>query len=195
MQTTLFDANHETNKKAYAHESFLELVPFQKDEVTELFYSFHVTEWGKIIIAGSKNRIHWISFIDSWRDGLIHLNKVFPGIMITEEMRAEHEKAQNLFLGNRPAHKLKLYPIGTEFQIKVWSELLKIPVGETMTYGEMANRLKLNKGASRAVGTAIGKNPIAFLIPCHRVLQASGKLGGYRWGIKRKAELLKCEMV
>jgi AraC family transcriptional regulator, regulatory protein of adaptative response / methylated-DNA-[protein]-cysteine methyltransferase len=78
---------------------------------------------------------------------------------------------------------------GTNFQLRVWQALLQIPEGCVMSYGDLANRLDVPT-ASRAVANAIGANPVAFLIPCHRVLRATGELGGYRWGIERKAAML-----
>jgi AraC family transcriptional regulator of adaptative response/methylated-DNA-[protein]-cysteine methyltransferase len=80
---------------------------------------------------------------------------------------------------------IKLHLKGTDFQLKVWESLLTIPMGKLSTYGNLADKIGHSK-ASRAVGTAIGSNPVAFLIPCHRVIQSSGNIGGYRWGSERK---------
>ena len=81
---------------------------------------------------------------------------------------------------------------GTEFQLKVWDALLKIPMGSLSTYSEIASQIGKPK-ASRAVGTAIGSNPIASLIPCHRVIQASGNIGQYHWGHIRKKAMIAWE--
>jgi AraC family transcriptional regulator of adaptative response/methylated-DNA-[protein]-cysteine methyltransferase len=81
---------------------------------------------------------------------------------------------------------------GTDFQLKVWEALLKIPMGQLSTYGDIARQID-NINASRAVGTAIGSNPVAFLIPCHRVIQSSGKIGGYMWGGTRKTAIIGWE--
>lgn len=97
------------------------------------------------------------------------------------------------FSGKSFGFDLPLNPEGTEFQQKVWSELLKIPYGETITYMELAIRLGDPK-AIRAVGTANGRNPIAIVIPCHRVIGAGNKLTGYAGGIWRKKVLLELEM-
>ena len=97
------------------------------------------------------------------------------------------------FSGNRMEFDLPLSPEGTGFQQKVWAELLKIPYGETITYMELAVRLG-NAKAIRAVGTANGRNPIAIIIPCHRVIGAGNKLTGYAGGIWRKKILLELEM-
>jgi AraC family transcriptional regulator of adaptative response/methylated-DNA-[protein]-cysteine methyltransferase len=88
--------------------------------------------------------------------------------------------------------EIKLHLNGTAFQLKVWENLLKIPVGSLSTYGKIAGEMG-KPSASRAIGTAIGKNPVAVLIPCHRVVQSSGKIGGFRWGSKRKSAIIAWE--
>lgn len=103
------------------------------------------------------------------------------------------EQLANYFAGKTNAFDVSLNPEGTEFQQKVWAELLKIPYGETITYMELAVRLGDPK-AVRAVGTANGRNPIAILIPCHRVIGAGNKLTGYAGGIWRKKIVLELEM-
>jgi AraC family transcriptional regulator of adaptative response/methylated-DNA-[protein]-cysteine methyltransferase len=81
---------------------------------------------------------------------------------------------------------------GTDFQIKVWETLIKIPSGRLSTYGKIANQIE-NPKASRAVGSAIGDNPVAYLIPCHRVIQSTGTIGQYHWGSSRKAAIIGWE--
>lgn len=103
------------------------------------------------------------------------------------------EQLMNYFSGKLNSFDLPLNPEGTVFQQKVWAELIKIPYGETITYMELAVRLGDAK-AIRAVGTANGRNPIAILIPCHRVIGAGNKLTGYAGGIWRKKLLLELEM-
>ncbi len=86
----------------------------------------------------------------------------------------------------------KVFVRGTDFQIRVWKELLRIPSGSTISYGELAAAAG-NPKASRATGTAVGRNPISFLIPCHRVIHSDGSCGNYRWGIQRKSAILAWE--
>src|SRR5690606_39008701 len=88
--------------------------------------------------------------------------------------------------------EIRLHLKGTDFQLKVWETLLKIPMGKLATYGNIAQE-RGNVSACRAVGTAIGNIPVAFLIPCHRVIQSSGNLGGYMWGNTRKAAIIGWE--
>lgn len=125
------------------------------------------------------------------------------GIYFSENDLQEHKSCAVLeecrkqlelyFSGKVLGFTLPLFPEGTEFQQKVWAELLKIPYGETITYMELAVRLGDAK-AIRAVGTANGRNPIAIVIPCHRVIGAGNKLTGYAGGIWRKKLLLELEM-
>lgn len=96
------------------------------------------------------------------------------------------------FEGKNPEINFPLKPQGSEFRCRVWRILREIPYGETLTYGEIASEISPNMSA-QAVGGAVGHNPIAILIPCHRVLGANGKLTGYAAGIDRKIELLKLE--
>ena len=189
MQTDLFDTNSE-EKRSIKHAAFLKIRPVPVEDVAELFYSFHDTIYGEVIVASSKKRVHWLAFVKSWREGVVGLSENFPGIKITEELKAEHTEAAQAISLNMPEKKFSIYPVGTEFQVDVWNQLLKIPTGETVTYGDIAKKLKLPGGASRSVGTAVGRNPIAFLIPCHRVIRSKGGLGGYRWGLQLKKEIL-----
>ena len=101
------------------------------------------------------------------------------------------------FLGQKPTNELKLMINGTDFQKEVWNILLNIPYGTTSTYGDIANKIALNRGMKRmsaqSVGQAISKNPFAIIVPCHRVIGKNGHLIGYRWGIENKEKLLKLE--
>ncbi len=101
------------------------------------------------------------------------------------------------FSGAEPNFEIPVHLIGTDFQLEVWTLLREIPYGKTVTYGELAAKLAARRGISkmcpRAVGSAIGKNPISIIVPCHRVLGAGGKLTGYAGGIERKIRLLELE--
>lgn len=97
------------------------------------------------------------------------------------------------FSGRKPGFTPPLRPRGTAFQEAVWQRLLAVPYGRTVTYGEIAASLGLPPGAARAVGGAVGRNPIALIIPCHRVMGANGSLTGYAGGIERKKRLLALE--
>ena len=89
-------------------------------------------------------------------------------------------------------HEVKLHIKGSSFQLKVWEALLQIPTGQLTSYGQVANFIQHPK-AFRAVGTAVGENPVAYIIPCHRVIQSSGAFGQYHWGSNRKAAMIGWE--
>lgn len=194
MQTNLFQEISEVKKdKLKDNIAQFEIKRFDKEGITTLNYSIQITPFGEVIIASSKKGITWVAFVSSWREGLIDLSTKFPNVELIEERNAQHEAAVKIISGKQSKKKIDLLVQGSDFQIQVWNELLKIPKGQTTSYGEIATILNLPIGASRAIGTAVGKNPIAYLIPCHRVIQLSGKLGGYRWGIDRKKEILTFE--
>jgi methylated-DNA-[protein]-cysteine S-methyltransferase len=115
------------------------------------------------------------------------------GEPITDPVLAEaRAQLEAYFTGDRTTFDLPLAPVGTAFDRRVWDEVAAIPHGETATYGELAARLGA-PGAARAVGAANGRNPIAVIIPCHRVIGARGALTGYAYGVERKAALLALE--
>jgi methylated-DNA-[protein]-cysteine S-methyltransferase len=109
-----------------------------------------------------------------------------------EPLQAAGQQLQEYFAGKRREFDLPLNPQGTEFQQRVWRELTKIPFGETRSYGQLAKRIG-NPNGSRAVGLANGRNPIAIIVPCHRVIGADGSLTGFGGGIERKEWLLSHE--
>lgn len=102
------------------------------------------------------------------------------------------KELQEYFQGTRTEFTVPLAPQGTEFQMKVWAQLRKIPFGQTISYRQLASQIQ-NEKACRAVGTANGKNPLSILIPCHRVIAADGTLGGYSGGLEMKKALLSLE--
>ena len=119
-----------------------------------------------------------------------------PGAVERDDLPVLVEGKRQLaeyFAGERTAFELPLAAGGTEFQERVWAALVEIPFGETTSYGEIARRLGLPPGASRAVGAANGQNPIAIMVPCHRVIGANGALTGYAGGIEKKRWLLAHE--
>jgi methylated-DNA-[protein]-cysteine S-methyltransferase len=109
-----------------------------------------------------------------------------------EALRPVAEQLAAYFAGDLQDFDVELAPEGTDFQLRVWSALREIPYGETWSYGELATRIG-NPNASRAVGLANGRNPISVIVPCHRVIGASGKLVGYGGGLDRKKVLLDLE--
>ena len=134
-----------------------------------------------------------MAFNEHEKQGLINLKTKFPNAIFHQKLDLIQQNALFIFQHDwSKLNEIKLHLKGTDFQLKVWETLLKIPMGHLATYGGIAQKIK-NPNASRAVGTAIGSNPVAFLIPCHRVIQASGKFGGYMWGNTRKAAIIGWE--
>ncbi|MBK7452468.1 MAG: methylated-DNA--[protein]-cysteine S-methyltransferase [Anaerolineales bacterium] len=164
-------------------------------------YGFHHTPFGKCLIASTERGICNLSFFEnSEGQALDNLVSTWNQAKMLEDHRATASLAARIFLaqpvaGDRQSDSpFKLYLRGTNFQIKVWEALLKIPTGTVTTYEHIAAQIG-NPNAVRAVGTAVGHNPIAVLIPCHRVIRKSGEFGNYRYGAARKKALLAREHV
>ncbi|RBQ10104.1 methylated-DNA--[protein]-cysteine S-methyltransferase [Pedobacter miscanthi] len=156
-------------------------------------YSFAESPFGNIIVASTPKGICHIAFYDDEKLALANLQRQFPAAKYQLILDKEQQNALYIFSHDwSKLNQIKLHLKGTDFQLKVWEALLKIPMGKLSTYGSIAKNLQ-NPNASRAVGTAIGDNPVAFLIPCHRVIQSSGALGGYHWGINRKTAMIGWE--
>ncbi|WP_316844291.1 methylated-DNA--[protein]-cysteine S-methyltransferase [Pedobacter psychrodurus] len=156
-------------------------------------YSFAESPFGNIIVASTLKGICHIAFYDDESIALANLQRSFPAASYQQILDKEQQNALYIFSHDwSKLHQIKLHLKGTDFQLKVWEALLKIPMGKLATYGNIAKQLQ-NPNASRAVGSAIGDNPVAFLIPCHRVIQSSGALGGYHWGVNRKTAIIGWE--
>jgi len=156
-------------------------------------YSFAESPFGNIIVASTTKGICHIAFYDDENIALANLQRQFPAAQYQQILDKEQQNALFIFSHDwSKLHQVKLHLKGTDFQLKVWEALLKIPMGKLATYGSIATQLQ-NPNAFRAVGTAIGDNPVAFLIPCHRVIQSSGALGGYHWGVNRKTAMIGWE--
>ncbi|MFK8161961.1 MAG: bifunctional transcriptional activator/DNA repair enzyme AdaA [Lewinella sp.] len=156
-------------------------------------YSLHHSAFGQLFIAATGKGICQLVFAEDEVIALADLRLLFPNALCTRAPAQKHAAIANIFdpeIATPSAMRLHLK--GTPFQLKVWQALLRIPSGNLSTYGQLAKDIE-QPGASRAVGTAIGKNPVAFLIPCHRVIRASGVTGGYRWGPVRKQAIIGWE--
>ncbi|WP_417319743.1 methylated-DNA--[protein]-cysteine S-methyltransferase [Emcibacter sp.] len=156
-------------------------------------YSVAESPFGKLIVASTPKGICHMSFAEQEDKALPELKRRFPKAayhQITDKFQQDV-----LFIFQKDWSRLddiKLHLSGTPFQLKVWESLLKVPLGSLVTYGDIANDIG-SPAAARAVGTAIGNNPVAFLIPCHRVIRNSGELGGYHWGETRKSAIIGWE--
>ncbi|MDQ2719186.1 MAG: methylated-DNA--[protein]-cysteine S-methyltransferase [Bacteroidota bacterium] len=156
-------------------------------------YSFAESPFGNILVASTSKGICHIEFADDEAATLQALIKKFPKALYQRMTDLIQQNALFIFTHDwKKLNQIKLHLKGTQFQIKVWETLLKIPMGQLTTYGNIARHME-NPNASRAVGTAIGDNPVAFLIPCHRVIQSTGIFGGYHWGGTRKTAIIGWE--
>lgn len=156
-------------------------------------YSYASSFFGEFLVASTSKGICFLAFETASSDSLIELQQLFPKAQFVEKQTDFHLQAIQFFqrTWEHPT-SLHLHLKATPFQLKVWESLLKIPFGEVATYGAIASKIN-NPTAQRAVGTAIGSNPVAYLIPCHRVIQSSGQIGGYKWGPTRKSAILGWE--
>ncbi|WP_195209356.1 MULTISPECIES: methylated-DNA--[protein]-cysteine S-methyltransferase [Bacteroides] len=157
-------------------------------------YSFAETPFGWVMVASTDKGICHLAFVDEGEEeALGSLKQLFPNAAYTQCPDRKQEDALSVF--NRDWSKpdeIKLHLKGTSFQLKVWETLLEIPAGGLTTYADLATKSG-HEGACRAVGTAIGRNPVAFLIPCHRVIKATGDIGNYHWGEVRKEAIIGWE--
>lgn len=156
-------------------------------------YSYEASPFGSLLAAATPRGICHLMFFDDKDQALEELLARFPNARF-QQFRSAHIKNAISFFQQGLANpsEIKLHLKGTPFQLKVWESLLRIPEGQLATYGALASQIG-QPSASRAVGTAIGSNPVAVIIPCHRVIQASGHFGGYRWGAPRKSALIGWE--
>ena len=157
-----------------------------------IHYGFHQSPFGKYVLAlTSEERICALEFADNEEETARELHKQWSESDLIYNPQVTTPLANQLF-SNESASPLKLLVKGTPFQLKVWEALLKIPFGELVSYQSVSEHVDNPRGL-QATGGAIGKNPIAFLIPCHRVVRKTGEINGYRWGLNRKSALIGWE--
>jgi AraC family transcriptional regulator of adaptative response/methylated-DNA-[protein]-cysteine methyltransferase len=153
-------------------------------------YDFCATIFGECLVARTRCGLCCVEFTDDDREAALRrLRSAHPRASL---QRADLESVAAAVFAAADPDVLPLDPGGTEFQREVWTALRRIPRGATRSYGELAAELG-RPGAARAVGQAVARNPLAVLVPCHRVLPATGGPGGYRWGSQRKSALLAWE--
>jgi AraC family transcriptional regulator, regulatory protein of adaptative response / methylated-DNA-[protein]-cysteine methyltransferase len=200
-QATLFDAAFETGLSGTGrlHDLFIKIEGMTPGEFKnggenlQINYSYAESPFGNILVASTLKGICYMAFADNEQQALTDLMQHFPKAQLKQMVDLIQQNALYIFTHDwSKLNQIKLHLKGTDFQLKVWEALLKIPMGKLSTYGTIAEEIK-NANASRAVGTAIGSNPVAFLIPCHRVIQSTGTFGGYMWGPTRKTAIIGWE--
>jgi AraC family transcriptional regulator of adaptative response/methylated-DNA-[protein]-cysteine methyltransferase len=159
-------------------------------------YGFHATPFGECLLAVTPRGICSLAFVDPETRfvALDELQATWQEAILVEDQNAGKDSIKTIFGQTRDQTQtpIKVLLRGTNFQVKVWEALLRIPEGAVVSYGSLANAIG-HQGAHRAVGTAAGHNPVGYLIPCHRVLRANGEIGGYHWGATRKKAILARE--
>jgi AraC family transcriptional regulator, regulatory protein of adaptative response / methylated-DNA-[protein]-cysteine methyltransferase len=187
QQISIFEGNSNSPCNLFSYSEIT------NSETNVIEYNMYPSDFGKLLIASTKTGICKVSLIEDDKFINEEMELEFPRTQFVKTTTDFHLKALQIISGKMDfAKPIPLHVKGSPFQIKIWNLLLQIPFGSTRTYGDLALQIG-QKNAARAVGTAIGKNPVAILIPCHRVVQNSGKLGGYRWGLERKKALLDWE--
>lgn len=200
-QATLFDTAHQTGLSGTSrlHDLFINIEGMTPGEFKNggeslsISYSFAESPFGNIIVASTQKGICHMAFFVNKDEAFAKLKDRFPNASYNQMVDNAQQNALFIFQHDwSKLNQIKLHLNGTPFQLKVWETLLKIPMGNLSTYGTIAKEIEKPK-ASRAIGTAIGSNPVAFLIPCHRVIQSSGNTGGYMWGNTRKSAIIGWE--
>ena len=159
-------------------------------------YGFHATPFGECLLAVTPRGICRLAFVDPEARSVVlnELQETWREATLVENQNAGKDAIKTIFDQTRGQAQtpLKILLRGTNFQVKVWEALLRIPEGTVVSYGFLADAVG-HPGAHRAVGTAAGLNPVAYLIPCHRVLRTNGEIGGYHWETTRKRAILARE--
>ena len=200
-QATLFETAFETGLSGTGrlHDLFINIEGMTPGEYKNggenlsINYSVVESPFGNILVASTAKGICHLAFADDEKKALEALQKIFPNADYKQMVDLAQQNVLYIFTHDwSKLNQIKLHLKGTEFQLKVWETLLKIPMGQLTTYGNIAKQIQ-QPNASRAVGTAIGDNPVAFLIPCHRVIQSTGVFGQYHWGSTRKTAIIGWE--
>ncbi|MCI6170470.1 MAG: methylated-DNA--[protein]-cysteine S-methyltransferase [Muribaculaceae bacterium] len=160
----------------------------------QLHYVFSQSPFGKLIVASTGKGVCYAAFVDGGREAAIRsLQAAFPLATLQGHPDVHNTCAARIFqLGGTGVDEVRLHLKATPFQVKVWKALAEVPVGHLTTYLQLAHSIG-NARASRAVGGAVACNPVALLIPCHRVIHSTGCIGNYHWGPERKAAIIGWE--
>ena len=170
----------------------------RRGEGLEMVYGFHACPFGEALLIATERGVAGLAFVDedkgqSRQDALVDMMQRWPKARYVEAPAKTAHHARQIFASEWSRDQpVRLVMIGTDFDVRVWQTLLKIPMGRAVSYTDIARHIGA-PSASRAVGSAVGRNPISFVVPCHRVLRGDGSLGGYHWGLTRKRALIGWE--
>ncbi len=178
-----------------SHEAMSPGVYKAGGEGLEIFYGYHPSPFGIALVMATDRGMSGLSFCDPGGEAAAFedMSRRWPKARYIEDFARTAPYASRSFdpARWRPDEPLRIVMIGTDFEIRVWEGLLKIPFGKATTYSDLG--ASIGKNAPRAVGGAVGRNPISFVVPCHRVVGKSGALTGYHWGLTRKRAILGWE--
>lgn len=200
-QLSLFEHKlmEEVPKELPNLKNIIKIIPMLPAEYADEYqsltiqYSFGESSFGKVIIGSTHKGVCYLAFEENKETALSELKKRYPKAHFINQANELQDKALAVFKNDgSELKKVTLHIKGTGFQLAVWNNLLNIPFGALTNYKHIAQKMGDNKLA-RPVGTSVGKNPVAYLIPCHRVVPLSGKVGGYRWGTERKKHIIQWE--
>ncbi len=169
----------------------------RRGEGLEIVWGYHSSPFGNALIMATERGVAGLAFADDEEQEsaiLEDMMRRWPAATYTHEPERTARYATRIFTPElwRKSSPLKIVLIGTDFEVRVWDALLKLPMGQAITYSDLANHV-CTRAAARAVGSAVGRNPISFVVPCHRVLRKDGGLGGYHWGVTRKQAIIGWE--
>ena len=170
----------------------------RRGEGLNMAYGFHASPFGQALLIATERGVAGLAFVDEDRgqtrqDTLVDMMQRWPKACYVEAPTKTAPFARQIFASEWDRDQpVRLVMIGTDFDVRVWETLLKIPLGRAVSYTDIARHIGA-PSASRAVGAAVGRNPISFVVPCHRVLRGDGSLGGYHWGLTRKRAMLGWE--
>jgi AraC family transcriptional regulator of adaptative response/methylated-DNA-[protein]-cysteine methyltransferase len=171
----------------------------RRGEGLSIAYGFHASPFGDALVMATRRGVCGLAFVnedanETRADALADMTRRWPRAHYVENAAETAPHARRVFEPARwqAAKPVRLVMIGTDFEVKVWETLLKIPMGRAVSYADIARHLG-QPTASRAVGAAVGRNPISFVVPCHRVMRGDGNLAGYHWGLTRKRALIGWE--
>jgi len=161
-----------------------------------IWYGFHPSPFGSALVMATPRGLAGLAFADPGEEKAVYadMSGRWPKANYVEDSARTAPLAQRIFDPKtwRPDQPLRVMLIGTDFEVRVWETLLKVPLGRLTTYSDLAAKV-CRPAAARAVGAAVGKNPVCFVVPCHRVIGKSGELTGYHWGLTRKRAILGWE--
>jgi AraC family transcriptional regulator of adaptative response/methylated-DNA-[protein]-cysteine methyltransferase len=171
----------------------------RRGEGLEMAYGFHASPFGEALLMTTDRGIAGLAFVNedagqTRTEALADMTQRWPKARYAEQPEVTARHANVIFKTGKWSREqpVRLVMIGTDFDVRVWETLLKIPMGRSVSYSDIARHIG-QPSASRAVGSAVGRNPISFVVPCHRVLRGDGSLGGYHWGLTRKRALIGWE--